>query len=109
MCCYNRDGGAGFTLRTIWRAAAVTGMPPPPGVIVQSVKENHFGVNLLILFSFYSTLHHVFRLSSPLGFCLCESSSLCTNMVGNKDNSVILHTSSSSASNVQTEEMGGWG
>lgn len=99
MCCYNRDGGAGFTLTTIWRAATVKGMPPPLRVIIRGVTRQGFWGNLL---SYpLSTLTLFYSLSSLLCFCLYSSSSLCANVVGSKDNSVMLHTSS--VSTVQSE------
>lgn len=82
-------------------------MPRPVGVITRGVTEKAFGRTYL---SFpLSTLPLLYSLSSLLAFCLQGSPSslcLCACVAGSsKDNSVVLHTSSS-ASTVQTGGRG---
>lgn len=84
-------------------------MPRSVGIIIQSVTENAFGRTYL--FSPLSILPLLYSVSSLLDFSLHEnpsSLSLCANVTdSSKDNSVVLHTSSSSASTVQTGGRGG--
>lgn len=100
MCCYIKNGGFGFTLTTIWRAAAVRGMHPLIGtIILGGTKERLSGESTI--FSSYSPAQSFFSACSLSLSRLI----LSANVVGSKDNSVILHTSS--ASTVQTGGRGG--